>query len=133
MSDEELKKIDAQTDKSSPILAIEEIQNFSDEELQEMIVEYEHWYREMIKPYFENSKNLISEIHRRKGLGYKFQDEESGAVLKLVQEEYKSVSLFNLGVHRTRFDDSESRQSLSNKEAEESGFVLKFGDRRKKK
>lgn len=131
------KNPEASSEEATEVKEVAEIENpysgMADSVIEKLVIESEKYYLEKVKPFYENQKHLISEIHRRKGLGFYFQDKESGAVLKTIQEDYKTISLFNLGIHRTRFSDDEAKQSLSNKEAESKGFKLKLGDRRKKK
>ncbi|MBS3914445.1 MAG: hypothetical protein KG003_08095 [Bacteroidetes bacterium] len=81
----------------------ETLKEMKDTELESIIIDLEYLYKEIVKPFYENQKNVISELIRRKGVDHYFQDEETGAVLKTSPKDGTFVSFFPYQIQRTRF------------------------------
>lgn len=89
------------------------------EKLQVRIFELEQIKNKTIKPFYEEYEKVCASLHKLLGENAYFQVEET--VFKTVVPDGKFVKFERFGIVRTRFE-SETKGSLSMKEAKENGF-----------
>jgi len=79
--------------------------------------------REAAKAIFDNYKEVVAEMHRRKGNNFHWQDAE-GTVYQLAVADGRWVAFEPLTVNRTR-RNGEAKGTLSEKAAKELGYEVK--------
>ena len=79
--------------------------------------------REAAKAIFDSYKEVVAEIHRRKGSNFHWQDAE-GTVYQLAIADGRWVAFEPLVVNRTR-RNGEAKGTLSEKAAKELGYEIK--------
>lgn len=79
--------------------------------------------RDAAKAIFENYKEVVAEMHRRRGSNFHWQDAE-GTVFQLAISDGRWVTFEPLAVNRTR-RNGEAKGTLSEKAAKELGYDIK--------
>lgn len=79
--------------------------------------------RDLAKAIFEAYKEVVAEMHRRKGASFHWQDAE-GTVHQLAVSDGRWVAFEPLVVNRTR-RNGEAKGTLSEKAAKELGYDIK--------
>ena len=92
-------------------------------DLQNKFIELASQY-ENIKKEMKEKKEQLQGLMREIGVGSMFQDPNSKLVYKIVVPSGTFITFDTIGYDRTKKEE-ERQGSLSKKEAEEAGFILK--------